>query len=231
MHDGKGRDDQLAERFARVPVAAVVDIVEKRGGPNVCLPSAIAALTPQTVVVGPAFPYTYVPSESREREIVHEKTLAAYQSAPYGSVFVCAPTPSEHAESGNFGELGHAMNAGNGIRGFVIDGGVRDSTYLAQSGLGVFCRYRHPRPLLGRWQIGHYGDAITIADVTIRTADWIVGDWDGVICVPREIVDEVLEEAEQHAATERQWRQSVDGAVDPVGTYLELERQYERSGS
>jgi regulator of RNase E activity RraA len=167
----------------------------------------------------------------RDRDVVHEKTLSAYQAAPFGSVFVCAPTPSDHAESGNFGELGHAMNVANGIRGFVIDGGVRDSKYLSQSGLGVFCRYRHPRPLLGRWEVGGFAEPVVIGDVTVRPGDWIVGDWDGVICVPQQVIDEVLEEAEDLATAEREWRQSVDAASDPVATYRELEQQYERSHS
>ncbi len=230
MHDGHSPDHR-AERLARVPVAAVVDVVEKRSAANVCLPSAIGGLTPEMVVAGPAFPYTYVPSSDRDRDVVHEKTLVAYGAAPYGSVYVCAPVPFDHAETGNFGELGHAMNVMNGIRGFVIDGGVRDSRYLAESGLGVFCRYRHPRPLLGRWEVGRYGEPITIGEVTIRPGDWILGDWDGVICIPQETVNEVLEEAEQFVATERAWRETVDGASDPVTTYRELERQYERGQS
>jgi regulator of RNase E activity RraA len=231
MGNGKSRDDRRVELLADVPVAALVDVMERRNSANVCVPSAIAALTPETVVAGPAFPYTYVPSSVRAREIVHEKTINAYRAAPFGSVFVCAPTPSEHAETGNFGELGHAMNFANGIRGFVIDGGVRDSRYLAQSGLGVFCRYRHPRPLLGRWELGQYGEPVEIGEVTIRPGDWIVGDWDGVICIPVEIIDEVLEEAQRYAATEREWRAIVDHATDPATTYLELERKYERSRS
>lgn len=229
MRNGKSRDDELAERCLRLHVAAIVDVMERRSNANVCLPSAIAALTPDTVIAGPAFPYTYVPSSVRDRDVVHEKTLAAYQSAPFGSVFVCVPTPSDHAESGNFGELGHAMNVANGIRGFVIDGGIRDSRYLAQSGLGVFCRYRHPRPLLGRWEVGTFGEPVVIGDVSVKPGDWIVGDWDGVICVPEAVIDDVLEEAEELATAEQMWRKSVDAASDPVATYLELERQYERS--
>jgi regulator of RNase E activity RraA len=231
MRNGKSRDDERAERFLALHVAAIVDVMERRSDANVCLPSAVAALTRDAAIAGPAFPYTYVPSTIRDREIVHEKTLAAYRAAPYGSVFVCAPTPFDHAQSGNFGELGHAMNVANGIRGFVINGGVRDSRYLAESGLGVFCRYRHPRPLLGRWEVGQFGEPVAIGDVSIKPGDWIVGDWDGVICVPEAVVDEALAEAEELAAAERMWRKSVDAASDPVATYLELERQYERSHS
>jgi len=227
--EAAGRDDDLAARLSKLYTAAIVDVLERHGEHHACLPSAVAALVPEARVAGPAYPYTYVPSTSRDRDVVHNATLVAYNAAPTGSVFVCAPTPFDHAETGNFGELGHMMNRGNQIRGFVIDGGIRDAASLVKAGIGVFCRYRSPRPLLGRWEIGTYGEPIEIGDVRIRPGDWLVGDWDGVVCVPHEIVEEIVEEAEAYAAMEESWRAAVESAENPIAAYRALEGEYQHT--
>ena len=49
---------------------------------------------------------------------------------------------------------------------------------------------------LGRCMITHYQVPVRIGKVTVRPGDIIMGDIDGVICIPREIAYEVLLRAE-----------------------------------
>ena len=60
----------------------------------------------------------------------------------------------------------------------------------------MFYKYRVSNGSLGRCMITHYQVPVKIGKVTVRPGDIIMGDIDGVICIPREIAYEVLLRAE-----------------------------------
>lgn len=117
-----------------------------------------------------------------------------------------------------FGELIALGMAERGSVGAVVDGGVRDTRWLAEHRFPVFARYRTPIQSIGRWrvsdwQIPVYLAGATSSSVCIRPGDFILGDNDGLVVVPDEHVDEVLEEAEDLTKTEIQVRAALrDGA-------------------
>ena len=59
------------------------------------------------------------------------------------------------------------------------------------------------RRLLGRCLITHYQIPIKIGAVTIKPGDIIMGDIDGVLCVPRDIAWDVLLRAEEIRENEK----------------------------
>ena len=83
-----------------------------------------------------------------------------------------------------------------GIRGAVIAGGIRDTKQILEQNFPVFYKYRVSNGSLGRCMITHYQVPVKIGKVTVRPGDIIMGDIDGVICIPREIAYEVLLRAE-----------------------------------
>ena len=83
-----------------------------------------------------------------------------------------------------------------GIRGAVIAGGIRDTKQILEQKFPVFYKYRVSNGSLGRCMITHYQVPVKIGKVTVRPGDIIMGDIDGVICIPREIAYEVLLRAE-----------------------------------
>jgi 4-hydroxy-4-methyl-2-oxoglutarate aldolase len=52
-------------------------------------------------------------------------------------------------------------------------------------------------------QPGVIGGAVTVGDVEVNAGDWVIGDVDGVVCIPAELLDQVQAAAEQRAATEQ----------------------------
>lgn len=73
-----------------------------------------------------------------------------------------------------------------GVAGVVIDGAVRDIAELAGYKWPVFSR--HVTPAGGvHEQAGSIGEAISCGGVTVRPGDYIIGDDDGVVCVPQEL--------------------------------------------
>jgi len=84
---------------------------------------------------------------------------------------------------------------GVGFVGAVIDGYVRDVDEIRDK-LGkefnVFARGASP-VAASQTVAGEVGAPVTINGVTIRTGDLIVGDSDGVICVPKDQVEQAAE--------------------------------------
>jgi len=60
---------------------------------------------------------------------------------------------------------------------------------------------------------------VTIGTITIRTGDYLLGDRDGVVIIPRELVEEVIAKTEEVVATETDMRRALIGGMDPVEAY------------
>jgi 4-hydroxy-4-methyl-2-oxoglutarate aldolase len=92
---------------------------------------------------------------------------------------------------------------GMGVRAACIDGGIRDTHQILEKNFPVFYKHRIPNGSLGRCQITHYQIPIQIGDVLIKPGDIILGDIDGVVCVPRDIAYDVLLRAEEIKSNEK----------------------------
>jgi len=54
----------------------------------------------------------------------------------------------------------------------------------------------------------------------VRPGDWLHGDRDGMVCIPVEILDEVLEKSLVAMQTENKVRKAILEGVDPQEAYL-----------
>jgi regulator of RNase E activity RraA len=55
--------------------------------------------------------------------------------------------------------------------------------------------------------------------VTIRHGDYLLGDRDGVVIIPRDIAQDVVTRTEEVIATESDLRRALVGGMDPVEAY------------
>lgn len=76
-----------------------------------------------------------------------------------------------------------------GVVAVVVDGNVRDTIELRESGLAVCSGGVTPR---GPTWTGHIGTPIECGGVAVRPGDLLVGDDDGVVAVPIGEVDDTL---------------------------------------
>ena len=114
-----------------------------------------------------------------------------------------------------FGDLlSEAMKA-RGCAGVVVDGGVRDLTYLKTLELPMMVRYRTPAQAIGRWRVTDRQVVIRVRGaledwVEVRPGDMVVADDDGVIILPGELVNrieaQVLEWAEKDSRARKDIR-------------------------
>ena len=167
-------------------------------------------------VVGQAFTVAGEPSAQADWDATIRKTLAMLGSVPAGHVAVYA---TGHDRSAHFGELSAVSLASRGVAGCVIDGGCRDTRFIAEEGFPVFTRFVTPEDSTWRWEVTATQVPIEIGGVRIAPGDWVVGDEDGVVVVPQDVAAEVLEEAERKAATENEIRAAVRAGTSPLEAF------------
>jgi len=93
-----------------------------------------------------------------------------------------------------FGELFSLAAAAQGAVGAVVDGPVRDVRQLRELGYPVFSAGISPFDTKGRAEVVAHDVPIVCAGVSVRSGDLVVGDDDGVVIVPADLVEPVLVE-------------------------------------
>jgi regulator of RNase E activity RraA len=209
---------QVASRFARLYTGAVADVLDRRGHFRQTLPSMIRPLRPGMRVAGPVYTVEGRPEPGVDYDTSIRATLAMLGAVPPGHVAVYQ---TNGERSAHFGELSAESFRSRGVAGAVIDGGCRDVDFIVREGYPVFCRHVTPQDCTHRWRVVTHGQAIEIEQVRIAPGDWVVGDDDGCVVVPGELVLAVLEEAESVAATENAVRDAVREGVLPLAAYDE----------
>lgn len=149
------------------------------------LPYQIKPLTTGMRVCGPA--YTV-----RAKAYMNINLHRAYAYAKAGEVIVADCTGGY--EAGYWGDLLTTGAMQQGIVGLVIDACVRDADEIEALGFPVFCRGLCIKGT-GKDPEGSLNEPITIGEVTIHPGDIIVGDRDGVVVVPKDIIEETIEKS------------------------------------
>ncbi len=211
--------DALAARLAKLYTSAVHDVLRGLGHDACVLPKAIRPLDPARKLAGPVWTCSGHVDRTRTR---HDTLLAwttLLSRAPAGHVIVCQPNNERIAL---MGELSAETLQRKGVLGFVVDGGCRDTDFVLELGFPVFHSFFTPSDITGRWlaDVERFGQPVTLGDVTVCTGDYLLGDRDGVVVIPRAIAEDVIAGTEEVAATESTMRSAIRGGMDPVDAYL-----------
>ncbi|MGH9455532.1 MAG: RraA family protein, partial [Terriglobia bacterium] len=208
--------DDVCRRFSVIYTGAISDVLDEMGYRDQVLPSEIQGLKTDHQITGIAMPVEGQLTQSLDPEEIFIPVLKMLGSLSNGDVIVSQP---HDGVSAHLGELSAESAKFRGARGAVIDGGARDIDYILRLGFPVFCKYRTPADIMGRWKLVSWGQPIQIGRVKIRRGDFIVGDKDGVLVIPNDITLDVLNKSEAVVGTENLVRKAILEGVHPVDAY------------
>jgi regulator of RNase E activity RraA len=161
----------------------------------------IKAVFKQAKVVGPAFTI---------RIPVNDSAMIYYamQKAPKGSVIVI-----DRQGDGVYacaGEIVVLAAKSLGMAGIVVDGPSTDSIAIEEIGFPVFSTGLSPvtTTLLGL--TGEYDLPVQCGGTVVNPGDIVFGDADGVIVIPPERVEELVEKAENADSLEDQLKKHME---------------------
>ncbi len=180
----------LVQRARPLPVANISDCMSRMtaGGPRLRPMHA-----PGHLLCGPALTVKTRPGDNL---MVHK---AIGLAAPGDVIVVDAGGDLTNAI---IGELMLAQMAKKGLGGIVINGAIRDSAAIRAQGFPVFAAgVTHRGPY--KDGPGEINVAIALDGMVIRPGDLVIGDDDGLLCLPLEEAEAILAAAEAKQAAEQ----------------------------
>lgn len=188
-------------RYREVPVANVSDSMNRMtaGG------SRLRPMHRQGVLAGPALTVKARPGDNL---MLHY----ALDIAEPGDVIVV--DAGGDLTNALIGEMMVAYALKRGVAGIVINGAIRDAANIGAGDFPLFAAgISHRGPY--KDGPGEINVPIAIDGMVIEPGDLIIGDDDGLLCVPYDQVAEVYDRATaKHAAEEKQMRQIAEGTND-----------------
>jgi 4-hydroxy-4-methyl-2-oxoglutarate aldolase len=211
------------EALKAAGTAVISDVFDSLQRTPPVLDNSLRAIGRAAVFAGPAYTVT---GESVSFTGGDRAKLAAIDNMPAGVVAVWASMDAKGVCC--FGDLLASAMRARGCAAAVVDGGVRDTAFLAEFGMPVVARYQTPAQGIGRWRVTASQAEVKVRGaleewLSIAPGDIVVGDADGQIVIPQLLLDEVT-------AKVIEWSRLETGARADIIAGLPLLKALEKYG-
>ncbi|HUH93737.1 MAG TPA: RraA family protein [Casimicrobiaceae bacterium] len=216
----------LVARLRTLTTSAVSDVLDQCGYRGQSIASAIAPLDRATKLAGVAACLEGVSEDSDDRAPALPSTEIDRRMAE-GAVLVIAM--NGHRASAAVGGLMCLAARRRRCAGFVVDGGVRDAPEIVELGMPTFCRYVTPLNSGGRWHLARADVEVALpgqasARVSVSPGDFLIGDGDGLIAIPKAIAERVIAWTERLAEIEQAITRRIDAGASREEAFAEYPR-------
>lgn len=212
---------ETLERLRRVATATLTTQLLKLGFRNTYL-AGLRPLSPHLRMVGEALTLRFAPA--REDLATFDNITkpdypqrAAIESCQPGQVLVVEGRGVEGAAIG--GDIYMNRLEVRGAAGCVVDGCVRDFASVQALGFPVYARGAASPPHPARHLAVGWNVPIGCCEVLVMPGDILVGDADGVVCIPRHLADEVARTGADLDDLEAFVLEKIKGGAAVPGTY------------
>lgn len=212
---------ETRDALMTVSTATLTTALFKRGFKN-CYLQGPQRLRPGPNMVGYAYTLRYIPAREdldglesfADRENPQRKGV---EECPEGAVFVVDSRGDALAASA--GCILATRLQKLGCKGIVTDGGFRDAPEIAQLEMPSYHVRPSPPTNLTRHHAVGINEAIACGGVSVFPGDIMVGDGEGVVCVPAHVADEVAAEAVEMTVFEDFVLECVQDGASTFGLY------------
>ena len=198
-------DEEICDRLEKLYTGAINDVLREHCLLDQALPNSIMPLKMDMCKAGVAYTIRSAPNPT----VAGEMNVRAQMLDAMPEHCCVVWDAGIENEASHWGEVMTASAIARGARMAVINGGIRDSRQVLAQDFPVFYRYRTSNGSLGRTKITDFNVPVRIEKTYIKPGDFIFGDIDGVVVIPRVIACEVLTRAETIQANEREMRKMV----------------------
>ncbi len=182
---------ETLEAFRKVTIGSVSDAVRKLGFKG-DLDSSIKPIFPAKVV-GLAIT---VKEEPCTETVPPVHMIEAVDTAKAGNI-ICLSSGGD-TEVALFGGMASAACKARGVEAVVIDGGVRDvEENIRDYQFPTFAKSTTPVTTVGIYKTVSINEPTILGGVWVNPGDVIIGDRDGVICIPASLAEETLKMAQE----------------------------------
>ena len=214
-----GLGDATRDHLTAVATATLAGVLHQRGIRSSFL-SGIRPLRTGRRMVGIARTLRYLPMREDLVPVYATRTNAqreAVESLQPGEVLMI--DARDVPDAGTIGDI-YAMRAMRlGAAGIVTDGGTRDTPALAELDIPVYHRAAHAATYRRHHMPVDTQVPIACAGVTVLPGDVVVGDDEGVVVIPRALVDEVAAQAAEQELAEEWGLERVAAGESTDGTF------------
>ncbi len=200
------------ERLSSLHSALINDITDEMGIRDNVIPcTRLEALWSRDPVIGTAHPaqrveigYEKEDDEGDDEEIEFFEYLE--DTDPGDFIVMAAPTGTQ---VGLWGELLSTIVQENGAEGALIDGPTRDSRLIEEHEFPVWAEGHSAIESFGRVAFAEYDVPVQIDGVTINPGDVVFADYESIVVIEPDVLDQVIEEGEEELETENNVRADI----------------------
>ena len=210
---------EIADRLQKCFSSVIHDVMRDEGLKNFTLPPSITPTKENYKISGQIFT---VEGEINSKLSHHESLLAwtgFLSKTPKNKIIICQPNNQEIAL---MGELSAETLQNKGVRGCIIDGGCRDLEFILNIDFPVWCNFYTPRDVVGYWSPTKMEEKITIGNTIINNNDYVMADIDGVVIIPEDKAEDILQKSEKLITTESEIRKAIREGMDPQEAYIKF---------
>ena len=198
------RDDlpqDLLERYRTVSTATVWSALDALYGYQISHMEGVFNQTPGRQLVGRARTLRFIPPRpdlmgETAKDHRAPEALAMSRCGP-GDVLVCDVARSRYSSSG--GDMKLMQLKMNGAEGIVTDGAIRDISGVREHGFKMFAAGGTIAAGKAPYMFSYEENAVIgCGGAAVRPGDLIVGNDDGIVVVPKQWAEPVIDWVEEH---------------------------------
>ncbi|WKK66439.1 ribonuclease activity regulator RraA [Lutimonas zeaxanthinifaciens] len=209
-------------KLENISTATITTALFKAGFKNQFIQDVVPLKIYGKNMIGQAYTLRYIPArEDRNRIEVFKNPehpqRVAIESCPQGYVLVI--DSRKNAKAASAGSILVTRLMKRGVSGIVTDGGFRDSSEIAQLPFSSFQKKSSAPTNLTWHEALDLNVPIGCGDVAVFPGDIIIGDTDGVVVIPQEIADDIINECIKMTLYEDFVMEKVKNGLSVIGLY------------